>query len=108
MPDMKRSYLLWNKPPGVLSVDASFSQSMARFPFYGTNLNEKPIAKFTAIIVAVSSVHRSSASLFSVIQSINLSEHVDQVNIVSVNNFSWPFHLWSTLVSILMESIHKR
>ena len=76
--DLKRPYSIWNQAPGALNVDSSYSTSLSRLPFY--NSPTKSVQKFTAIILAVSTVQRSSP-LYRLIQTINSSEFVDQVQI---------------------------
>ena len=80
-PQTKRHYLMWNTPPGGLSISPTFSHTLKDYPFYVNALSENPADKFTAIIVAVTPVSKPSAPLFKLIQVINNCKHVDQVNL---------------------------
>ena len=80
-PQTKRHYLMWNTPPGGLSISPTFSHTLKDYPFYVNALSENPADKFTAIIVAVTPVSKPSAPLFKLVQVINNCKHVDQVNL---------------------------
>eukprot|EP00111_Clytia_hemisphaerica_P004133 TCONS_00011825-protein len=86
--DFKRPYRVWNQMPGALKVDTSFSSSVSRLPFYGSLSND--VQRFTAIILAVSTIHRSSAALFRLIQSINMSKYVDQILVIWLSSSAVP------------------
>ena len=77
LPNLRRPSVIWNKLPGALQIDSAYSNSPYRFPFYTSYLQAD--RKFTALILAVSPVNRVSDPLFKLIQTINLSEFVDQV-----------------------------
>ena len=81
-PDKEHSYHMWNYPPGALNVHTSFSTQMPDFPFYYGILGIKPGTRFTAVIMAVTPARQKSGKLFKLIETINLSEYVDQVGVV--------------------------
>ena len=80
-PHKEHSYHMWNHPPGALDVHTSFSTQMPDFPFYYGILGIKPGTHFTAVIMAVTPARQKSGKLFKLIETINLSEYVDQVGI---------------------------
>ena len=70
---------MWNYPPGALNVHTSFSTKLHDFPFYYGTLGVKPGDRFTAVIMAVTPARQKSGRLFKLIETVNQSEHVDQV-----------------------------
>jgi len=95
-PHKEHSYHMWNHPPGALDVHTSFSTQMPDFPFYYGILGIKPGTHFTAVIMAVTPARQKSGKLFKLIETINLSEYVDQILVVWLaparipDKSSWP------------------
>lgn len=110
-PHKEHSYHMWNYPPGTLYVHTSFSNQLHNFPFYHEFLGTKPGNQFTAIVLAVSPARQKSGRFFKLIETINRSEHVDQVSEFKALSSGWKvpllaFRFWHATNGVfLMQNI---
>ncbi|XP_057309683.1 exostosin-1a-like [Hydractinia symbiolongicarpus] len=103
---MQQSYLVWNTSPGALNIDYRFSKSLLSFPSYYSIMHTKPVKKFTAVILAVSPVYRSSSPLFNLIKSINLSNYLDQILVIWLPNSNIPDKTKWPRTKVTLRVIH--
>ncbi|XP_033640929.1 exostosin-1-like [Asterias rubens] len=93
-----RSKLMWNHPPGALTIFPQYAASHAAFPFFTSAFGEEVCQQFTAVIHMSSPILSQSAPIMKLIKNVAKSSYAAQVIILwNVDRPLPPKSKWPTV-----------
>lgn len=85
---LSRTLFVWNSLPGAVAMLPEYSDTLAEYPFYSSQLAFPLKPLFTAVIYATSPSVINSVTFNKLMKSLAKSKHLDKVSLAFVLNYS--------------------